>query len=64
MKKQGKEHIRIRWEQKPLHGQYLKRVKSPDVDEMEAHKWLKSSGLKSETEGLIIGAQDQSLMTK
>ena len=28
------------------------------------HKWLKSSGLKSDTEGLIIAAQDQSLMTK
>ena len=40
VKKQGKEQIRIRWEQKPLHGQYLKRVKRPDVDEMETHKWL------------------------
>ena len=39
-------------------------MKRPDVDEMETHKWLKSSGLKSETEGLIIAAQDQSLMTK
>ena len=46
VKKQGKEQIRIRWEQKPLHDQYLKRVKRPDVDEMETHKWLKNSGLK------------------
>ena len=38
--------------------------KRPDIDETETHKWLKSSGLKSETEGLIIAAQDQSLMTK
>ena len=57
VKKQGKEQI-------PLHGQYLKRVKKPNIDETETHKWLKSSGLKSETEGLIIAAQDQSLMTK
>ena len=64
VKKQGKEQIRIIWEQKPLHGQYLKRLKRPDVNETETHKWLKSSGLKSETEGLIIAAQDQSLMTK
>ena len=63
VKKLGKEQVRIRWEQKPLHGQYLKRVKRPDVDEMETYKWLKSSELKSET-GLIIAAQDQSLMTK
>ena len=64
VKKQGKQQIRIGWEQKPLHGQYLKRVKRPDVDELETHKSLKSSGLKSETEGLIIVAQDQSSMTK
>ena len=64
VKKHGKEQIQIRWEQKPLHGQYLKRVKRPDIDETETHKWLKSSGIKSETEGLIIAAQDQSLMTK
>ena len=38
VKKQGKEQIRIRWEQKPLHGQYLKRVKRPDIDETETHK--------------------------
>ena len=59
MKKQGKEQIRIRWEQKPLHGQYLKRFKRREIDETETYKWLKGSGLKSETKGLIIAAQDQ-----
>ena len=34
------------------------------VDETETHQWLKSWGLKSETEGLTIAAQDQCLMTK
>ena len=63
-KKHGREQIGIKWEQKPLHGQYLKRVKRPDIDETETRKWLKSSGLKSGTEVLIIAAQDQSLMTK
>ena len=42
VRKQGKEQIRIRWEQKPLHGHYLKRGKRPDIDEKETHKWLKS----------------------
>ena len=46
VKERGKEQIRIRWEQKPLRGQYLKRVKKPDKDETELHQWLKSSGLK------------------
>jgi len=62
VKKQGKEQTWIRWEQKPLHCQYLKRMKRPDFDQMETHKWLKNSGLKSEC--LIIAVQDQSLMTK
>ena len=42
----------------------MKRLKRPDIDETEIYTWLTNSGLKSETEGLIIAAQDQSLMTK
>ena len=38
VRKQGKEQIRIRWEQKPLHGRYLKKLKRPDIDETETHK--------------------------
>ena len=33
VKKHGKEQIQIRWEQKPLHGQYLKRVKRPKFND-------------------------------
>ena len=39
-------------------------MKKPDIDEKELHQWLKSSGLKSEAESLIIAAQDQCFMTK
>ena len=41
-------------ERKALHGQYPKRSHDNDVNEVEANKWLSTSGLKSETEGLSL----------
>ena len=49
---------------KTMHGQYPARVNKPDVDQEKTHLWLRSSGLKSESEGLIVVALDQSLATK
>ncbi len=43
---------------------YPKRTKDADVDYVKTNKWLKTHGLKAETEGLIIAAQDQSLATR
>jgi len=34
------------------------------VDFKQTNNWLKGTGLKAETEGLIIAAQDQSLSTR
>ena len=63
-KKKAHEMMRQIWEGKPMHGQYPARVNKPDVEKEKTHKWLKSPGLKGETEGLIIAAQDQSLATR
>ena len=47
-----------------MHGQYPTRVNKPDVEMEQTQKWLKSPGIKGETEGLKIAAQDQSLATR
>ena len=47
-----------------LHGKYPQLVKQADVDHNKNHRWLKAPGLKAETEGFIIAAQDQSLPTR
>ena len=54
------DRIKKKWESKAMHGQYPSRIKEADVDCKQTNDWLKGTGLKAETEGLIIAAQDQS----
>jgi len=63
-KRKGLDAIKSKWEQKPLHGQYALRSKDPDIDQANTHQWLRCAGLKAETEGFIMAAQDQSLYTR
>ena len=53
-----------RWEERELHGRYPKRIREADVDDYKTNQLLRSTGLKAETQGLIIAAQDHSLPTK
>ena len=53
---QAQYFLEKQWEKKALHGKYPKREKDADVDCHKTNQWLKSSGLKVETEGLIIAA--------
>ena len=62
-KEKGKKAIDTAWKSKPLHGQYPLRSQKADVHLHGTHQWLKSAGLKVETEGFIVTARDQSLFT-
>ena len=45
-------------------GRYPQRTQKADVDQENAHQRLHSVGLKAESEGFIMTAQDQSLNTR
>ena len=49
------------WKDKPVHAKSPICASDTDVNSPLTHHWLFSLGLKSETEGFIIAAYDQSL---
>ena len=61
LKRSKKEKRLEDWEEKVLHGQYLRQTK--DVRRNQCWAWLQNGDLKRETESLIVAAQNQSIRT-
>ena len=60
-KNQRREERTLDWQEKPLHGRFLRCTE--EVASSKSWEWLRRGELKKETEGLITAAQDQSLRT-
>ena len=56
LKKADKEQRLLDWEEKALHGQYLRQTK--EVRSEQSWVWLQNGDLKRETESLIVAAQN------
>ena len=61
LKRSKKEKSLEDWEEKVLHGQYLRQTKEVRSDQFWA--WFENGDLKRETESLIVAAQNQSIRT-
>ena len=61
LKRTNKEGRLEDWEEKVLHGQYLRQTKEVKSDQCWA--WLQNGDLKRETESLTVAAQNQSIRT-
>ena len=61
LKRSKKEKRLEDWEEKVLHGQYLRQTKEVRSDQCWA--WLQNGDLKRETESVIVAAQNQSIRT-
>ena len=60
LKRSKKEKRLEDWEEKVLHGQYLRQAKKVRSDQCWA--WLQNGDLKRQTESLIVAAQNQSII--
>ena len=56
--------MKDRWSDKPMHGKFPNHLGKEYVDIQQSFLWMKHSGPKGETEGLITAAQDQALNTR
>ena len=63
-KAEYQELVKTSWKAKAMHGRLPEYLENPTIDMEQSFQWMKHTGLKGETEGLIIGAQDQALKTR
>ena len=63
-KKDVNKLVKDRWKEKAMHGKLPKYLEKDHVDQEVSFQWMKYTGLKGETEGLITAAQDQALNTR
>ena len=56
--------VRDKWKENAMYGKFPNYLDKDHVDVELSFKWMKHTGLKGETEGLITAAQDQALNTR
>ena len=54
VKEKGKKAIDTALNSKPLHGQYPLRCQKADINLHDTRQWMRSAGLKAETDGFIV----------
>ena len=63
VKKRYVESMITSLQQKPLHGQYFRKLVENHIDTEKSNSWLKSSTLKRATESAICAIQEQAITT-
>ena len=53
--------VRDKWKENTMHGKFPNYLDNDHVDVELSFEWMKHTGLKGETEGLITAAQDQAV---
>ncbi|KAF7649568.1 hypothetical protein LDENG_00139440 [Lucifuga dentata] len=61
--KGNEEQEETSWKTKPLHGMYHQQIEGV-ADITKSYQWLEKTGLKDNTETLIMAAQEQALSTR
>ena len=56
--------VKDKWKDKAMHGKFPKYLNKDHIDMELSFEWMKCTGLKGETEGLITAAQVQALNTR